>query len=158
MSASHFATLRFGLRDSVLIFILDIIAQSLEHHRSTNRFARHQTFMFRWGNSNMGTRKRTVSNLKAMGYFSALTKHITLESRGVLSLSPKDSWLPNTADAVQYDIYESQLISKTWVDSFLAAVMWVDSPAYPYQTTNASLSWDLDSTLVKTTVGESPDL
>ena len=92
-----------------------------------------------------------------MGYFSALTKHSTLESRGILSLSPKDSWLPNTADAVQYDIYKTQNYSRA-DNSFLATAAGVDSPEYPYQPINSSLSWDLDSTLVKTTVGGSPDL
>lgn len=82
----------------------------------------------------------------AIGVVLQLIKRSTLESRGVLSLVSKDSWLPDPGDAAQYDYYDSPRGRYSVVqNSFIAeSSEFATYLRWNHTTINSSLLWALD--------------
>ena len=78
--------------------------------------------------------------------------------RGILSLEAKDSWLPEPADAAQYDIIGAENLKPKASNSFLAESATIGRPIiYPgHAPVNDSLAWSFDPTSLASDA-ESPD-
>lgn len=96
------------------------------------------------------------SGPETIGGNSVLTRHSTLDSRGVLSLAPQDLWVPDPADAAQYDFVGDPQLSVR--NSFLAESAYIATMGYVANSSvNGSLVWSLGSDGVRVS-DNSPDI
>lgn len=86
---------------------------------------------------------------------SKLIKHSAPQSRGTLSLAPKDSWVPDPADASHYDILNMSGDNVVG-NSFIAKAAQIPYNPLAHGFDNSSLSWGYDSRYVVTRA-QSPD-